>query len=414
MMTFWAMECSPLYSDDDLTKLDDFGVKLLTNRNVIKIDQDGRPAEQIVGGAHQIWRIDNGDGSCTVGLFNLGDREATLTARWELLGMTGSQPVRDLWNETEQGVFGEAFSKHLRPHECALIRIGAPGKTRPLAVSGLTSQASDGSVALTWNPSPRAAGYNVWRSIDGLPGSQLLVSGIHSAKFTDEFARNGVAYSYQVAPISALGASVKSAPVFAAPVSSRDVRAIGVQFAGLGIPMSPMETAGVVPIMGWNYASTRCGHIDLKDNSGNSSGATIKYDAGGAFRTSLEDRPGNNRLIESYLETYQHDTTTIKVSNLPAWLVNSGYDIYVYSSADTGKTMRSAKFSIGSQSVTLVNAPYSLFNGSFQAPTAKGGNYALFSSLTDSSFELKATPASSTDEYLRAPINGLEIVAHQP
>lgn len=40
-MTLWAIEDAPLISGDDLTKLDSYGLSLLTNREVIAVDQAG-------------------------------------------------------------------------------------------------------------------------------------------------------------------------------------------------------------------------------------------------------------------------------------------------------------------------------------------------------------------------------------
>jgi len=46
-MTLWAVEAAPLYIGDDLTKLDPYGLSLLTNDEVIAVDQAGRrPAGQ--------------------------------------------------------------------------------------------------------------------------------------------------------------------------------------------------------------------------------------------------------------------------------------------------------------------------------------------------------------------------------
>ena len=46
-MTLWAIEAAPLYSGDDLTKLDSYGLSLLTNKDVIAIDQAGNAAKPV-------------------------------------------------------------------------------------------------------------------------------------------------------------------------------------------------------------------------------------------------------------------------------------------------------------------------------------------------------------------------------
>ena len=79
VMTFWAAESAPLYSGDDLTKLDSFGLSLLTNTEVIAVDQAARPARPVsTSTSQQVWAAHNPDGSVTVALFNLGSSTATV------------------------------------------------------------------------------------------------------------------------------------------------------------------------------------------------------------------------------------------------------------------------------------------------------------------------------------------------
>ena len=77
-MTLWAISCSPIYSGDDLTKLDALGIEILTNDEVLQVQQHGNVAT-LVNSAdapqEQVWMAKNSDGSTTVALFNLDDRE---------------------------------------------------------------------------------------------------------------------------------------------------------------------------------------------------------------------------------------------------------------------------------------------------------------------------------------------------
>ena len=97
-MTFWAINAAPLFAGDDLTKLDAYGLKLLTNREVIAIDQSGNPARPLnQDQLQQTWYAKNADGSVTVALFNLADTPATVTGNFDQLGITGKATVRDIW-----------------------------------------------------------------------------------------------------------------------------------------------------------------------------------------------------------------------------------------------------------------------------------------------------------------------------
>ncbi|GAB3932749.1 hypothetical protein GCM10027614_02500 [Micromonospora vulcania] len=55
--TLWAISKSPLYTGDDVTRLDEYGLSLLTNREVIAIDQNGgAPARPVTPvGDQQVW-----------------------------------------------------------------------------------------------------------------------------------------------------------------------------------------------------------------------------------------------------------------------------------------------------------------------------------------------------------------------
>ena len=59
-MTLWAIEAAPLYSGDDLTKLDPYGLSLLTNDEVIAVDQAGNPARPVSQATdQQVWYARN-------------------------------------------------------------------------------------------------------------------------------------------------------------------------------------------------------------------------------------------------------------------------------------------------------------------------------------------------------------------
>lgn len=121
--TLWAISCSPIYTGDDLTSLDPYGIKLLTNREVIDVDQAGIPATRITSGEKQVWCISMTNGSRIVALFNLSSRSALVTAKWSAIGVSGMAKVRDLWSHKSLGSFDGEFEANLPPHGCELLRI---------------------------------------------------------------------------------------------------------------------------------------------------------------------------------------------------------------------------------------------------------------------------------------------------
>ena len=73
-MSLWCLLDAPLLIGCDMTQLDDFTLSLLTNDEVIAIDQDplGKQAARVAQeGQMQVWAKDLEDGSKAVGLFNV-------------------------------------------------------------------------------------------------------------------------------------------------------------------------------------------------------------------------------------------------------------------------------------------------------------------------------------------------------
>jgi hypothetical protein len=128
-MTLWAISKSPLYTGDDLTKLDAYGVSLLTNREVIAVDQNDSPVARPVTpmGDQQVWAAGNPDGSYTVALFNLASAPASVTADWASFGLRGSASVRDLWSHQNVGNHNGEITETLPAHGSRLFTIKPGG-----------------------------------------------------------------------------------------------------------------------------------------------------------------------------------------------------------------------------------------------------------------------------------------------
>ncbi|MEV7285164.1 CBM35 domain-containing protein [Streptomyces sp. NPDC093252] len=127
--TLWAIAKSPLYLGDDVTKLDSYGLSLLTNREVIAINQNNaRPAEPVTASnPQQVWAAQNPDGSYTVALFNLADAPAQVTADWSTLGFTGKASVRDVWNKENLGTYTDKVTQALPAHGSRLFTVTPRG-----------------------------------------------------------------------------------------------------------------------------------------------------------------------------------------------------------------------------------------------------------------------------------------------
>lgn len=152
-MTLWAINKSPLFTGDDLTRLDDYGLSLLTNQEVIAVDQNDSPVARPVTpmGDQQVWGTRNPDGSYTVALFNLGDSSASVTADWASFGFTGAASVRDLWRHQNLGTYKNRITATLPAHGSRLFTVkpGGPAlaTTRYEAESGNNTLTGNASVA---------------------------------------------------------------------------------------------------------------------------------------------------------------------------------------------------------------------------------------------------------------------------
>jgi alpha-galactosidase len=126
VLTLWSLQASPLLLGTDLTKLDPFDLTLITNREVIAVDQAGRPGHPVSQATpQQVWFSADGRGGYTVALFNLAGAPAAVTANWSDLGIapTRQAAVRDLWTHTNLGAFAAAFGATVPAHGARLLHV---------------------------------------------------------------------------------------------------------------------------------------------------------------------------------------------------------------------------------------------------------------------------------------------------
>lgn len=155
-MTLWAINKSPLFTGDDISKLDNYGLSLLTNQEVIGVDQNDSPVARPVTamGDQQVWGTKNSDGSYTVALFNLGNSPASVTAHWASFGFTGAASVRDLWNHQDIGTYKNEITAALPAHGSRLFTVKPGGA--PSATTAYEAESSDNT--LTGNASVAGCG----------------------------------------------------------------------------------------------------------------------------------------------------------------------------------------------------------------------------------------------------------------
>jgi alpha-galactosidase len=123
-VSLWCLLSAPLLLSCDLTQMDAFTFNLLSNDEVIEVDQDpkGEGARKI-SGTDEVWAKTMADGTLAVGLFNRGNTNKGVTVNWSDIGLTGQCQVRDLWRQKDLGKFADRFSAPVNPHGVVLIRV---------------------------------------------------------------------------------------------------------------------------------------------------------------------------------------------------------------------------------------------------------------------------------------------------
>ena len=114
--SLWAILAAPLLSGNDLRSMSLATRSILTNAEVIAVDQDalgiqGRLVASPAAGL-QIWSKPlSGANRRAVALFNRGANAAAITVQWAALGLPISAArVRDLWSHADVGTFSESYT----------------------------------------------------------------------------------------------------------------------------------------------------------------------------------------------------------------------------------------------------------------------------------------------------------------
>jgi alpha-galactosidase len=126
--SLWAILAAPLIAGNDLRSMRPEIHDILTNKEVIAVDQDtlGRQGERVAkNGDLEVWSKQLKDGSRAVVLLNRGSAEQQITARWEDLGYPSSvnASVRDLWQHKDLGKFAGKFSATVASHGVAMVTV---------------------------------------------------------------------------------------------------------------------------------------------------------------------------------------------------------------------------------------------------------------------------------------------------
>jgi len=123
-ISLWSLLSAPLLIGCDMSRLDDFTLGLLTNDEVLAIDQDAlaKPAARVWDKEEvQVWVKELSGGSKAIGIFNLGDHAVKRALPLSMIGKAAQWKLRDCWRQKELGVFKGSFTADLPAHGVLLL-----------------------------------------------------------------------------------------------------------------------------------------------------------------------------------------------------------------------------------------------------------------------------------------------------
>lgn len=127
-MSLWCILAAPLLAGNDLTHMDPEVLSILTNKEVIAVNQDSKGVQGHrirQEGPLEVWAKPLSDGSVAVGLFNRGGGPEKMSVDFNEVGLSGQVKVRDLWAHRNVQVSGNSYSATVPPHGVVMIRVSS-------------------------------------------------------------------------------------------------------------------------------------------------------------------------------------------------------------------------------------------------------------------------------------------------
>lgn len=123
MMTLWCFMRSPLIIGAEMTKNDDFTLKLLTNADLLKMLKDSFAARQVYRRENEIvWFAACRDGSYYLAVFNIGEAEAEICVNLQECDLFDDYKAFDLWSKETSNITGKLIAK-TAPHGARAFKL---------------------------------------------------------------------------------------------------------------------------------------------------------------------------------------------------------------------------------------------------------------------------------------------------
>jgi alpha-galactosidase len=125
-MSLWAILAAPLLAGNDLSKMPAETASILTNRDVIAIDQDplGKQGDRVSEvGPVEIWAKPLQGGAKAVALFNRNDSAMPITLKLSDVGFGGGAKAHDIWADKDLGKLQGTYTATVPRHGVVLLRL---------------------------------------------------------------------------------------------------------------------------------------------------------------------------------------------------------------------------------------------------------------------------------------------------
>lgn len=124
MMSLWSVFRSPLMFGGDMRYNDDFTNSLLTNTEVIKINQFSHAGREIYRkGDEIVWAANGSEGVYYIAQFNIGDEEIETEFDLSFAGIESMAQVYELWDGVTVKTYQNTIISNIKPHDVCLYKI---------------------------------------------------------------------------------------------------------------------------------------------------------------------------------------------------------------------------------------------------------------------------------------------------
>jgi hypothetical protein len=124
-ISLWALLSAPMLIGCDLEKLDPFTLNLLTNDEVIAVDQDPlsyQARRMIKTDSIQVWVKKLENGPKAFGVFNLSDKPISYELSFKKIGLSKNVTLINLWSQREVGLFKNSYKIIIPSHGVKLLK----------------------------------------------------------------------------------------------------------------------------------------------------------------------------------------------------------------------------------------------------------------------------------------------------